>query len=256
MASAHGAPSQAMPAQPSPPDPMARRPRSPRRRGGLWFAVTAAAGLVVGFGIGAAAFGSDDDAVAAAPSVTVTQTVSAEPTVEASGTAEAPDPGPVVDTPAADPVEPVPPAPAPVETAPPAAPAPDPAPVPKVKPSYKQLSSRGFQKLVKNPDHYAGKTYTIFGAVTQFDSATGTDTFRADIGPAKKSVDYFGYSDYDQNSFLNGTTRMLKDVVEDDLFRAHVVVVGSYSYETTMGGNITVPEFDVVSISVYGHAKG
>jgi hypothetical protein len=37
-----------------------------------------------------------------------------------------------------------------------------------------------YRSGVQQPDAYAGKKYIIYGQVTQLDSATGDDTFRAD----------------------------------------------------------------------------
>ncbi|GAA1601952.1 hypothetical protein [Catellatospora bangladeshensis] len=52
---------------------------------------------------------------------------------------------------------------------------------PPPKPTYKALSAREWKLIAKNPDSYIGKTYVVYGVVTQFDAATGDDTFRADI---------------------------------------------------------------------------
>jgi hypothetical protein len=131
----------------------------------------------------------------------------------------------------------------------PAAPTPAPA-----KTVYKKLSTRGFQKLAKDPDSYAGDTYIIWGEITQFDSATGVDTFRADTGAKKKKPSY-GFVNYAQNAILTGDESSLSDYVEGDLFRAKVTVVGSYTYDTQIGGSTTVPEFQVDSISRYGHVS-
>jgi len=43
--------------------------------------------------------------------------------------------------------------------------------------------------------------------------------------------------------------------VNDDLFRAEVTVTGAYSYDTTMGGNVTAPKLEVTAIKVTGTAK-
>lgn len=119
------------------------------------------------------------------------------------------------------------------------------------KPNYKTLSSRQFKLIAKDPDAHAGKTYVIYGEITQFDSATGTDAFRADTGPKKLRISY-GFVNYPQNSILTGSEARLKKLVEGDCFRAKVTVVGSYSYDTQIGGNTTVPLFRVDAISVYG----
>jgi hypothetical protein len=112
------------------------------------------------------------------------------------------------------------------------------------------ISSRSFAKLVKNPDAYAGRHYYIYGTVTQFDAATGTDAFLADTG-AKKLYPEYGFVEYSQNAFFQGDASDLTDVVEGDVFMAVVEVVGSYSYDTQAGGNTTVPEFRVQRITRY-----
>jgi len=119
------------------------------------------------------------------------------------------------------------------------------------KKDYQSISSRTFKLLAKDPDSYISKTYVIFGEITQFDAATGTDAFRANTGPQKLRITY-GYVDYSQNSVMNGTDSELTKLVEGDCFEAKVTVLGSYSYDTQVGGNTTVPLFQVDSISVYG----
>ncbi|MGN9778052.1 hypothetical protein ACTMS0_20150 [Micromonospora sp. H33] len=120
-----------------------------------------------------------------------------------------------------------------------------PAPKPK-PPSYKTLSERQWKLIAKNPDAYIGKTYVVFGRVTQFDAATGVDSFRADVGHKRMADEY----DYETNTMLSGDSDDLENLVEDDIFRANVTVLGSYSYETQIGGETTVPMLMVASIKV------
>lgn len=120
--------------------------------------------------------------------------------------------------------------------------------------SYVALSARDFEILAKNPDAHTGEYYIIYGEVTQFDAATGADVFRANIGATKSGIRY-GMTDYSENSMLTGDSAMLANVVEGDCFEARVQCGGSYSYETQIGGNTTVPLFRVTSISVYASTK-
>lgn len=115
---------------------------------------------------------------------------------------------------------------------------------------YAAISARDFKLLAKDPDAYKGKAYKIYGVVTQFDAATGTDGFRANTGPTKLGED--DWYDFDQNSILTGDKATLAKIVEDDLFEAKVIVSGSFSYDTQIGGNTTVPAFLVQEITVYG----
>jgi hypothetical protein len=128
------------------------------------------------------------------------------------------------------------------------------APAPP-KDVYATLSSRKFKLLVKDPDSYVGKTYVLYGEVTQFDAATGKDTFLANSGAAKKRISY-GSTTYAQNSEFTSDEIMLGDIVQGDCFKARITVLGSISYDTQVGGRTTVPKFQVDSISVYGHTSG
>ncbi|MEV4833176.1 hypothetical protein AB0K05_01545 [Nonomuraea sp. NPDC049486] len=119
---------------------------------------------------------------------------------------------------------------------------------------YEVLSPRGFAKLVKNPDAYTGEKFIIYGEVTQFDAATGNDVFRANSGEKKLQPEY-GFTSYDQNSLFAGSKDRLSDVVEGDVFQAYATVLGSYSYDTQIGGNTTVPSFRVDKIKVYASTK-
>ncbi|MBM2621062.1 hypothetical protein JIG36_36735 [Actinoplanes sp. LDG1-06] len=118
---------------------------------------------------------------------------------------------------------------------------------PKPKPiTFKRLSAREWKKIAKTPDDYIGKTYVVYGVVTQFDAATGPDGFRADADGVRHRDEY----DYDTNSLFLGDAALLADLVEDDQFVAKVTVAGSYSYDTQIGGSTTAPQFYVASIQV------
>ncbi|MET8087430.1 hypothetical protein [Micromonospora sp. NPDC005237] len=121
------------------------------------------------------------------------------------------------------------------------------APPPKPKPpSYKTLTERQWKLIAKDPDSYLGKTYVVYGRVTQFDAATGTDSFRADVAHRRMAEEY----DYETNTILNGSESDLDNLVEDDIFRANVTVLGSFSYDTQIGGETTVALLQVDSIKV------
>ena len=115
--------------------------------------------------------------------------------------------------------------------------------------SYKAISARSFAKLVKNPDAHIGEKYVIHGHVRQFDSATGADTFLADTAAVRAAEWY----DYDTNTLVTAETASLfADVVEDDLVTLYVEVLGSFSYDTQIGGNTTVPHLRAHIVKVTG----
>jgi hypothetical protein len=134
-------------------------------------------------------------------------------------------------------------------------------PKPSVKPSpkpapvvYKKLTARQWAKIAKSPDAHTGEAYIVYGHVTQFDAATGDDQFRADVDGVKHAVEY-GYVDYPTNTLMTNISGDLSDLVQDDLFTAKVMVLGSFSYDTQIGGETTVPQLSVMSIKVTGSVK-
>ncbi|WP_233899187.1 PASTA domain-containing protein [Pseudonocardia dioxanivorans] len=138
-------------------------------------------------------------------------------------------------------------------------PAPRPTPVPTtVKPPplpAKAITAREWALIARSPDAHIGEAVIVYGQVTQFDSATGPAGFRANVDGVAHKVSY-GYADYDTNTILVAdTAATLGDLVNKDLFKAEVTVLGSYTYETTMGGSTTVPKLAVQKVTVTGQAK-
>lgn len=122
----------------------------------------------------------------------------------------------------------------------------------KGKGSYEKVSARTFKKIIKDADSYKGKKYLVYGVVAQFDSATGEDTFRADVDSSPHSESY----EYNENAVVTtDDVSMLKDVVQDDFVTMYVEVAGSISYDTQIGGNTTAPHFKVNLIQVTGSSS-
>ena len=119
----------------------------------------------------------------------------------------------------------------------------------------KAITAREWALIARSPDAHSGESVVVYGQVTQFDSATGPTGFRANVDGVAHKVSY-GYADYDTNTVLTAdTAATLGDLVNKDLFKAEVTVLGSYTYETTMGGSMTVPKLAVQKITVTGQAK-
>lgn len=187
-----------------------------KRRTGLKVGGAVLAGLL-GIGVIASLTDSGSDPTAS-PGVT------AKPTVSAS----APNPTP---TEAAE------------------EPAPKPTKPPKPKP-YKKLTDRQWKQLVKSPDRFAGDRVIVYANVTQFDAATGDDTFRANA--ANRNLVTYGFWDGFDNAIFSGTSRQLRKVVQGDVLWMKATVYGSFSYDTQIGGETTVPAFLVTKVKVIG----
>ncbi|WP_220124916.1 hypothetical protein [Glutamicibacter soli] len=113
----------------------------------------------------------------------------------------------------------------------------------------KKITSRELAQIVKKPDSYLDKNVIIYARVTQFDSATGPCTFRANVSHAQ-----VGKYDYEHNTIFNagdGLTNcdILDDVVAEDIVKVTATVTGSLTYDTQVGGSTTVPEMQVVKIT-------
>ena len=112
----------------------------------------------------------------------------------------------------------------------------------------KKVSKRELAQIVKKPGSHIDRNLIIYARVTQFDSATGPCTFRADISHA-----HVGKYDYEHNSIFNAGDSLvncdvLDDVVADDIIQVTAEVTGSLTYDTQIGGSTTVPEFQVVKL--------
>jgi hypothetical protein len=118
--------------------------------------------------------------------------------------------------------------------------------------SYAVIASRDYALIAKDPDLHAGEKYVLYGHITQFDSATGPDAFLANTD----AVEHSEWYEYDVNTLVGAEDpTILAPVVEDDLVKMYVEVVGSFSYDTQIGGNTTVPQVTVRMIEVIGSSN-
>jgi hypothetical protein len=103
-------------------------------------------------------------------------------------------------------------------------------------------TAREWQIIAKDPAAHEGERIIVYGRVTQFDAATRDDTFRTTVD----GIDHPGETyAFDTNTVLSGDAGTLRDIVDDDLFRADVTVAGSMSYDTQIGGSTTAPRLTV-----------
>lgn len=114
--------------------------------------------------------------------------------------------------------------------------------------TYATLVDRDWQKLLKDPDAYAGDGYKVWACVTQFDSATGPSTFRAQAANRSLSSWYVDGA----NAIFRGGEAQLADVVQGDAVIVLASVAGATAYDTTIGGSTTVPTFEVDAINRVG----
>jgi hypothetical protein len=100
--------------------------------------------------------------------------------------------------------------------------------------------------LSRNPAGSKGGKFRVFACVAQFDSVTGSSSFRAYATRSESSSYYSGV-----NSFFKGDKKQLLSYSEDDLIVADVTVIGKYSY-STLGGGTSVPLFQIRDLKKVG----
>lgn len=141
-------------------------------------------------------------------------------------------------TESADPVEPEP-STEPTEEAPVEPAAPDLA-------TFTETDDRNWALIAKDPDAHAGTNLILYGSIMQFDSATGRCAMLIDTAATQKDVSF----DYSQSVMaVSGdwetTCPAFDPLVEDDHVKIWATVVKSFSYDTQIGGNTTVPMVEV-----------
>ncbi|WP_430332739.1 hypothetical protein [Rhodococcus sp. ACT016] len=104
------------------------------------------------------------------------------------------------------------------------------------------MSDRDLALLVKDPDAGKDRKVILYGKVTQFDAATGKTNFRANTAATVQDSSW-GYS---QNTVVHARdAATVADIVQDDIVKMFVVVDGSITYDTALGGQMTVPQVTV-----------
>lgn len=112
-------------------------------------------------------------------------------------------------------------------------------------------------QLQKNPDGLAGTCLVTYAYIVQYDSATGPCSFHAELSRSRSTrwYDYdvrstFGYSDNEVASSFVTNCPELDRIDTEDYIKVWATVLGSFSYETTMGGTNHVPSFRIEKIEL------
>lgn len=115
----------------------------------------------------------------------------------------------------------------------------------KKKKSYKKENWNPeitYDQLARTPDDYTGKDITFSGKVLQVmeDSDSGETQLRIATS-----------DDYDKVMLIGYDSSILKSrILEDDEIRFYGTSIGLITYQSTMGGNITIPAAVVEHIDI------
>ncbi len=138
--------------------------------------------------------------------------------------------------------------PEPTEEATPEAP---PAPVTPDLATFTEIDDRGWALIAKDPDSHRGTNVILYGSIMQFDSATGRCAMIITTAGTLKEMSF----DYDQNVMAysgdaDTTCPAFDPLVEDDHVKIWATVRESYTYDTQIGGNTTVPMIEVWQVEL------
>ncbi|WP_141136485.1 hypothetical protein [Rhodococcoides kyotonense] len=114
--------------------------------------------------------------------------------------------------------------------------------------TYARISERDYGILVRDPNAAKGRKLVVYGYVTQFDSITGPSTFRVETAANPGSNWY----DFDHNTIVNFDPTVGANVIAEDIVTMYVEVVGTTTYDTTLGSSQTVPTLRANVIDVVG----
>lgn len=134
-------------------------------------------------------------------------------------------------------------APEPIEAATPEAP---PVPTTPDLATFTETDDRNWALIAKDPDSYSGTNLILYGSIMQFDSATGRCSMLIDTAATLKEMSF----EYEQSVMAysgDASTNCpaFDPLVEDDNVKIWATVEQSFSYDTQIGGNTTVPMIKV-----------
>jgi len=104
-------------------------------------------------------------------------------------------------------------------------------------------SSIPYDQLIKDPASMAGTVVTYQAQVFQYDTNTTTSHFIA-------SVTNDGYGFWTDNIWADVDPAVAANVCTDTVIQFWGSVVGPYTYTTSSNGSLTIPEIDILYITV------
>ena len=125
---------------------------------------------------------------------------------------------------------------------------PRPAPSFKLPKSYAKLAKADWTRALDAAERTVAKGYQVWACITQFDTATGRESFRAAASYRKEP----SWSRLATNAYFNGTEKQLASISPGDVVQMNVVGLGAFAYPTTANGSTTLPTFYVAKVSRKG----
>ena len=107
-----------------------------------------------------------------------------------------------------------------------------------------------YQSLARNPNLYKGNNYTFTGKVIQVVENYNNVTLRVNVTP--KSYEYSGSTYYDDTVLVDYkySDSYESRILEDDMITLYGKFMGTQSYQSVLGGYITIPYLSAMYIDI------
>ncbi|TRW44522.1 hypothetical protein [Georgenia yuyongxinii] len=115
--------------------------------------------------------------------------------------------------------------------------------------AFAAVDSATWAQIAKDPDAAAGQKVVIFAEVTQFDTATGAESLRANVGAVQPAAEF----ELETNSIVGAQDDLFAAVAQGDVLKIYAEVDGSLEYETQIGGSTVVPALTAVAVEAVGY---
>lgn len=116
----------------------------------------------------------------------------------------------------------------------------EPAPFVPDLSTFSELDERTLALMAKDPAAYEGTNAIVYGEIVQYDSFTGKCGMRLNLGHTVMEYSF----DYEHNTIAtsgdgDANCPVLDPLVQGDIVKLWVTVLGAYDYDTTIGGTAT-----------------
>jgi hypothetical protein len=125
---------------------------------------------------------------------------------------------------------------------------PRPTPDFKLPKTYAKLAKADWTRALDAAEKTVAKGYQVWACITQFDTATGRESFRAAASDRREP----SWSRLATNAYFNGTETQLATISPGDVVQMNVVGLGPFAYPTKANGSTTLPTFFVTKIAKKG----
>lgn len=113
---------------------------------------------------------------------------------------------------------------------------------------YKSVcQSVSYKDIARMPDDYVGMDVVFSGEVIQVMESSWSDTITYRINVTKDEYGFWEDTVYVTYVLPEGAPRIL----EDDIVKFYGICQGTYTYESVMGSNVTIPSVDALYIDIH-----